>query len=60
MGSSAVPDHELIAYVKQRIGSYKAPKSIAFVEQLPLSPVGKVLRRKVRQRYWEGQERRIS
>jgi fatty-acyl-CoA synthase len=53
-------EDELIACVKQRIGSYKAPKSIVFVDQLPLSPVGKVLRRKVRQRYWEGHDRRIN
>jgi acyl-CoA synthetase (AMP-forming)/AMP-acid ligase II len=56
----SVSDSELIAHVKKKIGSYKAPKSIVLVEQLPLSPVGKVLRRKVRQRYWEGQDRGIN
>ena len=53
-------EDDLIAFVKSRIGSYKAPKSVKFVDQLPLSPVGKVLRRKVRQPYWEGRERRIN
>ena len=36
---------ELIAYCKEKIGSMKAPKSVDFVENLPRSPVGKVLKR---------------
>ena len=50
----AVAKEELIAHVKARLGGYKAPKTVHFVEQLPLSPVGKVLRRVVKQRYWSG------
>jgi fatty-acyl-CoA synthase len=51
---------ELIAHVKTKLGSYKAPKSINFVETLPISTVGKVLRRQVRDKYWCGMERRVS
>jgi len=50
----------LIAHVKGRIGSYKAPKSIVIVTELPLSVVGKVLRRSVREKYWKDRERRVS
>jgi acyl-CoA synthetase (AMP-forming)/AMP-acid ligase II len=50
----------LIEHVKGRIGRYKAPKSITFVDELPLSSVGKVLRRQVRDRYWSSQLRRVS
>lgn len=50
---------ELIALVKQRLGSFKAPKSVKLVDSLPLSAVGKVLRRQVRERYWQGQARRV-
>ena len=57
-GSSVAAD-ELIEFVKARLGSYKAPKSIKFVANLPLSPVGKVLRRRVKEPYWAGRERRI-
>jgi fatty-acyl-CoA synthase len=49
----------LIDFAKARLGSYKAPKTITFVDELPLSPVGKVLRRQVKERYWAGQERRV-
>jgi acyl-CoA synthetase (AMP-forming)/AMP-acid ligase II len=49
-----------MACMKKSLGSYKTPKSIAFAEHLPLSPVGKVLRRNVRERYLNAQDRRIN
>lgn len=51
---------ELIAYCKERIGSMKTPKSVDFEANLPRSPVGKVLKRELRKRYWVGQERGVS
>lgn len=39
---------------------YKAPKSVALVSDLPLSSVGKVLRREVRDRYWAGRTRGVN
>ena len=57
-GASATQE-ELIDHAKQRLGSYKAPKTVTFVSELPLSPVGKVLRRQVRQRYWVGRDRQV-
>jgi DNA-binding CsgD family transcriptional regulator len=50
---------ELIDHVKARLGSYKAPKTIRFVDELPLSAVGKVVRRHVKEGYWAAQDRRI-
>ena len=55
----AASEDELIAHVKTKLGSYKAPKTIRLVSELPLSPVGKVLRRVVKQRYWIGQQRMV-
>lgn len=49
---SATPE-ELIAYCKERLARYKAPKQLRIAEELPLSPAGKVLRRKVRQQLSE-------
>lgn len=51
---------ELIAHVRSGLGGYKAPKTIAFVDELPLSSVGKVLRRKIRDKYWKGSVRRVN
>jgi acyl-CoA synthetase (AMP-forming)/AMP-acid ligase II len=50
---------ELIALCKDRLGSVKAPKSVEFVDSLPRSPVGKVLKKDLRAKYWQGVDRRI-
>jgi acyl-CoA synthetase (AMP-forming)/AMP-acid ligase II len=47
----AVSAEELIAFCKQRIAGYKCPRSVDFVDELPKSTVGKILRREVRERY---------
>lgn len=49
----------LIAFVKERLGSVKAPKSVDIVETLPRSSVGKVLKKDVRKNYWTAQERAV-
>jgi fatty-acyl-CoA synthase len=50
----------LIQFVKDRLGSVKAPKDIEIVEELPRSAVGKVLKKEVRKKYWEGKDRMVS
>jgi acyl-CoA synthetase (AMP-forming)/AMP-acid ligase II len=50
---------ELIALCKDRLGSVKAPKSVEFVDSLPRSPVGKVLKKDLRAKYWQDAGRRI-
>jgi fatty-acyl-CoA synthase len=57
-GRSATED-ELMALCKDALGGVKAPKSVDFIEQLPRSAVGKVLRRTLRERYWSGRSERI-
>ncbi len=54
-----VTDKEIIALCKERLGGVKAPKGVDFIEELPRSPRGKVLKRVLRDRYWKGQKRRI-
>jgi len=51
---------EIIAYARERIAGYKLPKSVAFVEALPRNPSGKILRRELREPYWEGRQRRVN
>ena len=54
-----VSAQELIDLCKSKLGSVMSPKSVDFIEQLPRSAVGKVLKRSLRATYWEGKERRI-
>ncbi|KWR89143.1 AMP-binding protein [Cupriavidus sp. IDO] len=57
---TTVDAEALIEHVKDRLGRFKAPKTVTMVEALPLSAVGKVLRRRVREKYWTDQPRRVS
>ncbi|WP_442971741.1 AMP-binding enzyme, partial [Rhodococcus sp. LB1] len=49
-GASVTPE-ELRDYVGERIARYKAPRTVEFIDQMPLSPVGKILKRTLRDAY---------
>ena len=49
-GASVTPE-ELIQHARNELGGYKTPKTVSIVSELPVSAVGKVLRRKVREKY---------
>lgn len=51
---------EIISLVKDKLGSVKAPKGVEFVDSLPRSPVGKVLKADLRSKYWAGQTRAVN
>lgn len=57
---ASVAQAEIIAFCKENLTRYKVPKSIEFVSELPMSAVGKVLRRVVKKRYWEKAQRNIN
>ncbi|MCE9648476.1 MAG: AMP-binding protein [Parvibaculum sp.] len=50
---------EIVALCKKMLGSTKAPKSVEVWDVLPRSPVGKVLKRDIRAKFWEGQTRNV-
>jgi fatty-acyl-CoA synthase len=55
-----VGQEELIALIKDRKGSVSAPKSIDFVEAIPLSPLGKPDKKALRARYWADSHRMVN
>ncbi|MBI4798455.1 MAG: long-chain-fatty-acid--CoA ligase [Desulfarculus sp.] len=57
-GMAATPE-EIIAFCGQRLAGYKKPKTVELWQELPKSASGKLLRRKVRDKYWEDRERKI-
>lgn len=44
-----VTDRDIIEYCKGKLANYKIPRKVDFVDSLPLSPSGKILRRKLRE-----------
>jgi acyl-CoA synthetase (AMP-forming)/AMP-acid ligase II len=55
-----VSAEEIIAFARERMARYKAPKSVVFVETLPRNSSGKILKRELRAPYWAGRERQVS
>ena len=56
---ATVSQTELMQFIRARIASFKVPKSIEFVAQLPRNPSGKILRRELRLPYWSSHEGRV-
>ena len=53
-------DQELIQFCRQRLAHFKAPKSVEFLDALPRSGTGKVLKAELRARYWTGHAKRVN
>jgi long-chain acyl-CoA synthetase len=47
---SKVTERELVNYCKERMAHYKVPRKIEFIDEFPMSPTGKILRRVLRER----------
>jgi long-chain acyl-CoA synthetase len=60
-GVTAGPDlaAELIDYCRAHLASYKCPRTVEFDPELPRDPNGKLYKRRIRERYWQGRASRI-
>lgn len=52
-------EEEIINFCEERVARFKKPKSVDFVHELPKNPAGKILKRELRDRYWNGIKRKI-
>ena len=52
------PD-ELIEHCRGRLAKYKCPKSVDFRDELPRSDTGKLFKRRLRDEYWAGHDRKV-
>jgi long-chain acyl-CoA synthetase len=50
---------ELIEYCRTRLATYKCPRTVEFECELPRDPNGKLYKRRIRERYWQGRASRI-
>ncbi|QOZ23865.1 AMP-binding protein [Bradyrhizobium sp. CCBAU 51753] len=58
--SEKVSSEELIAFTKKLKGPVQAPKSVDFVEALPLTSLGKIDKKSLRAPYWKGVTRQVN
>ncbi len=54
-----VTEDMLVEFCRQRLAHFKCPRHVLFVEQLPKTATGKIQKNVLRERFWEGQERRV-
>ncbi|HEX5733717.1 MAG TPA: fatty acid--CoA ligase [Blastocatellia bacterium] len=52
-------DRELIDYCRTKLPGFKVPKSVEFFDSLPKGGTGKILKKELRERYWEGYTKRV-
>ena len=52
-------EDDVIKLCKSELAAYKVPKTVEFWDELPRSPVGKVLKKEVRKKFWAGVDRKI-
>ncbi|MFP6584397.1 MAG: long-chain-fatty-acid--CoA ligase [Candidatus Hydrogenedentota bacterium] len=53
-------EEDLIAHCRANIAHFKCPTSVDYIAELPRNASGKVLKRELREKYWEGQGRGVS
>lgn len=51
---------EVVEVCAGRLAAYKKPRSVDFIAELPKTGSGKIMRRRVRDRYWDGRERSVG
>ena len=61
----AVPDSgvtadDILLHARQHLAGFKCPKTVEFIEEIPRNPSGKILKRILREPYWEGHDRRVG
>nr|WP_077146175.1 fatty acid--CoA ligase [Sphingopyxis sp. KK2] len=56
----SIDEGDIIAWARERIAAFKAPRSVDVIEALPRNASGKILRKDLRAPYWEGRERMVN
>ncbi len=57
---SALTAETLIEWCRDRLAGYKRPRTVDFLDALPRNASGKMLKRKLREPYWAGYERKVN
>ena len=57
---SMLAEQELIDWMRDKVAGYKRPRSIDFVDKLPRNASGKLLKRTLREPYWQGFTRGVN
>jgi acyl-CoA synthetase (AMP-forming)/AMP-acid ligase II len=51
---------DIINFIRGKIADFKLPRSVEFTESLPRTPSGKLQKGKLREKYWQGYQRKVN
>jgi long-chain acyl-CoA synthetase len=51
---------DIIAFAKTQLATFKCPTSVDWLDALPRNPTGKILKKDLREPFWEGKSRRVG
>jgi acyl-CoA synthetase (AMP-forming)/AMP-acid ligase II len=57
---ATVTSEEIVEFCRDRLAGYKIPRRIEVIDQIPRNVSGKVLKKDLREPYWQGIERRVG
>jgi fatty-acyl-CoA synthase len=49
--NQSVTEDDLLKFMTERLAKYKVPKSVTFMDALPISAAGKILKRELREKF---------
>ena len=55
-----VTEQEIIEHCKKTLAGYKCPKAVAFWDAIPKTIIGKIIKKDIKAKFWEGKGRSIS
>ncbi|MEU9510830.1 fatty acid--CoA ligase [Micromonospora sp. NPDC048170] len=53
-------ERDLALHLRGKLAAFKQPLHYEFIDRVPRNPSGKILRRELRERFWQGHERQVS
>jgi acyl-CoA synthetase (AMP-forming)/AMP-acid ligase II len=58
--AGALSEADVIAFARDHLASYKIPRSVTFLDELPRTGSGKILKRVLREPFWAGKTSRVN
>ncbi len=58
-GQDASAD-DILAFAREQLAGFKVPKSVDFIDEIPRNPTGKMLKKELREPFWEGRDRKVN
>jgi fatty-acyl-CoA synthase/long-chain acyl-CoA synthetase len=57
--NETLSEDQILSFARERLAGYKLPRSIQFMDELPRTGSGKLLKRQLREPYWKGRDSRV-